>query len=371
MKTDTDVMKKDEAAACEMRRLYRSYGYTQFKMSRFEEYDLYVRNKDFLISDNIITFNDTDGRLMAMKPDVTLSIIKNSEYKKGCVQKVYYNENVYRVPKGSRSFKEIMQVGLECIGDVDEYNIYEVLLLAAKSLEGISADFVLDISQLDIVSAVVDSLGLDGGALAEVYKCIGEKNVYGINAVCAAAGVDGSALGMLLSAYGNAAKVAPVLEKLRSDEIAEPVDRLLRIVSLLEEEGFGDRVRIDFSVINDMNYYNGFVFKGFINGVASGVLAGGQYDKLMKKMNKGPHAIGFAVYLDMLERFAETDSGYDVDALILYDEDCDTAALSRAVRLLAADGRSVTAQKKIPEKLRYRQLLKLCGKGVEIIENNA
>ena len=106
-------MKKDEAAACEMRRLYRSYGYTQFKMSRFEEYDLYVRNKDFLISDNIITFNDTDGRLMAMKPDVTLSIIKNSEYKKGCVQKVYYNENVYRVPKGSRSFKEIMQVGLE------------------------------------------------------------------------------------------------------------------------------------------------------------------------------------------------------------------------------------------------------------------
>ena len=349
MKTDTDVMKKDEAAACEMRRLYRSYGYTQFKMSRFEEYDLYVRNKDFLISDNIITFNDTDGRLMAMKPDVTLSIIKNSEYKKGCIQKVYYNENVYRVPKGSRSFKEIMQVGLECIGDVDEYNIYEVLLLAAKSLEGISADFVLDISQLDIVSAVVDSLGLDGGALAEVYKCIGEKNVYGINAVCAAAGVDGSALGMLLSAYGNAAKVAPVLEKLRSDAIAAPVARLLRIVSLLEEEGFGDRVRIDFS----------------------GVLAGGQYDKLMKKMNKGPHAIGFAVYLDMLERFAETDSGYDVDALILYDEDCDTAALSRAVRLLAADGRSVTAQKKIPEKLRYRQLLKLCGKGVEIIENNA
>ena len=55
MKTDTDIMKKDEAAACEMRRLYRSYGYTQFKMSRFEEYDLYVRNKDFLISDNIIT----------------------------------------------------------------------------------------------------------------------------------------------------------------------------------------------------------------------------------------------------------------------------------------------------------------------------
>ena len=47
-------------------------------MSRFEEYDLYVANKDFLISDEVITFTDRSGRLLAMKPDVTLSIIKNA-----------------------------------------------------------------------------------------------------------------------------------------------------------------------------------------------------------------------------------------------------------------------------------------------------
>ena len=58
--------------------VFESYGYRQFRMSKFEEYDLYVRNKDFLLSDKIITFNDTNGKLMALKPDVTLSIIKNS-----------------------------------------------------------------------------------------------------------------------------------------------------------------------------------------------------------------------------------------------------------------------------------------------------
>ena len=116
-----------------LRSLYDGYGYTQYKMSKFEEYDLYARNKDFLISDGVITFTDTNGKLMALKPDVTLSIVKNSRDAVG-VQKLYYNENVYRISRGSQSFREIMQVGLECLGDIDDYCLTEVLFLAARSL---------------------------------------------------------------------------------------------------------------------------------------------------------------------------------------------------------------------------------------------
>ena len=133
MNIDEKVLKNDEKIIFNLRSLYSKYGYSQFKMSKFEEYDMYVSNKDFLISDNVITFTDTNGKLMALKPDVTLSIIKNAKDIEGYVQKLYYNENVYRVSKGTDSFKEIMQVGLECIGDIDEYSICEVLLLAAKS----------------------------------------------------------------------------------------------------------------------------------------------------------------------------------------------------------------------------------------------
>ena len=117
-----------------LRSLYEKYGYSQYKMSKFEEYDLYARNKDFLISDSVITFTDTNGKLMALKPDVTLSIVKNSKDAPDFVQKLYYNENVYRVSKRSHAFQEIMQVGLECIGMVDDYCICEALMLAAQSL---------------------------------------------------------------------------------------------------------------------------------------------------------------------------------------------------------------------------------------------
>ena len=144
-------LKPEERVLYALRGLYRQYGYSQFKMGKFEEYDLYVRNKDFLVSDGIITFTDTDGRLMALKPDVTLSIIKNAREAAGCVQKLYYNENVYRVSGSTRCFKEIMQTGLECIGDVDLYNLCEVISLAAESLKSIDPGYVLDLSHMGVV----------------------------------------------------------------------------------------------------------------------------------------------------------------------------------------------------------------------------
>ena len=112
------LLKNEERAVIALRALYQSYGYLPYKMSRFEEYELYARNKDFLLSDRVITFTDTNGRLMALKPDVTLSILQKGEENPGCKRKVCYNENVYRVSRRSGQFKEIMQTGLECIGDV-------------------------------------------------------------------------------------------------------------------------------------------------------------------------------------------------------------------------------------------------------------
>ena len=99
-------------------------------MSKFEEYDMYVRNKDYLVSDNIITFTDTDGKLLALKPDVTLSIAKNAQVEPGGCGRYYYVENVYRPSQESHTFQEISQMGLECIGLVDDAVTAQAVSLA-------------------------------------------------------------------------------------------------------------------------------------------------------------------------------------------------------------------------------------------------
>ena len=376
METFDSVLKYEEKAVFGLRALYRRFGYTQYKMSKFEEYELYVRNKDFLVSDNVITFTDPGGRLMALKPDVTLSIIKNGSDDDGVVQKVYYNENVYRIAKGSQQFKEIMQVGLECVGAIDRYCISEVLMLAAESLLSITENCVLDVSHLGIVSACIDRLNPDEASRAAILKCIGEKNTHGILSVCREAGLDideAQKLIALVSTYGTPDTVIAQLYQLCADDAAALVcvDQLADAVRALEKTAASRVVRIDFSVTSDMNYYNGIVFRGFIEGIPTGILSGGQYDKLMAKMGRKSGAIGFAVYLDMLERLETDDAKYDVDTVILYGEDDDMDALRGTVRMLTDAGQTVTAQKAVPGKLRYKQLLRLSGKGVEIVETNA
>lgn len=374
MELNESVLKREEKAVFALRGLYQKFGYAQYKMSKFEEYDLYVRNKDFLVSENIITFTDTDGKLMALKPDVTLSIIKNTKDEPGLVQKLYYNENVYRVSKGTHSFKEIMQAGLECIGDIDGYSIFETVMLAAKSLETIAPDYILDISHMGIVTAVIELLGETFEQKDAVLKCIAEKNTHTILSLCEEAGVDKKAAKSVVKLTKTYGKPDEVIEKLKSmdgnEKFMQALSELEQLVSLLKGCGITDKIHIDFSVVNDMNYYNGVVFKGFVNGIPTGILSGGQYDKLLQKMGRKSGAVGFAVYLDLLERLSEPEEKYDVDTVVLYDKHADFGALSSAVRMLTDNGKSVTALKSVPEKLRFRQLLKLNERGLEILENN-
>ena len=148
-----------ESISSALGRLYNRYGYSRYKMNKFEEYDLYARNKDFLISDSVITFTDLNGKLMALKPDVTLSIVKNTRDEPG-IRKLHYNENVYRVSKGSHCYKEIMQVGLEAIGQIDEYCVYEVMKLAAESLTTTGRSCVLEVSHLGLLADALRHAGI-------------------------------------------------------------------------------------------------------------------------------------------------------------------------------------------------------------------
>ena len=340
-------------------RLYQQHGYLPYKMGKFEEYELYIRNKDFLISDQIITFNDTNGKLMALKPDVTLSIIKNGEDCPGVKQRVYYHENVYRVSDSTHRFKEILQTGVECIGDTDLYDIYEVISLAAESLAGFSRDFLIEISNLDLVRRVITSVCGDRAFVNRVLACIAEKNAHELREVCLEYGVgeeEQSRLSGFVSLYGERGAVVSELQRLYP---CPETDQMVLLSRLLEGSPYSDRIRFDFSVINDMNYYNGFVFGGFLEGICCGVLTGGQYDNMMKKMHRQAGAIGFAIYLDRIGELFQANDKTDVDCLLLYDGDTDVEKLAGTVRELMEGGSSVSAQKSIPDKLRYRTLVDL------------
>lgn len=352
---ELNVLNSDEQAVLALRNLYRQYGYLPYKMSRFEEYDLYVRNKDFLLSDEVITFSDRNGRLLALKPDVTLSIIKNAPDRPGVIQKVYYHENVYRMDGATRTFKEIMQAGLECVGDLGAYEIAEVVLLAAKSLQQIGHSFVLDLSHMGLIASILDSSGLSADGKQETLTYLRQKNAHELLDLCNRENVKPEQqvkLSALVS--GGIAEIKAALTQQAEWDAFRELESICRI---LDQEGFGDSVRVDFSVGNDMKYYSGVVFKGYLEGIPASVLSGGQYDKLLVKMGRGSRAIGFAVYADLLRRRDVLGQQYDVDTVLLHDGTTDPAELLAAAKEAGKEG-SVLVCTTLPEERRWRRMIR-------------
>ena len=331
-----------------LRELYAGYGYTPFRVRKFEDYDLYAENKRFLQSHRVLTFTDTDGRLKALKPDVTLSIVKSTT--DAGVRKVFYHENVYREPRPGDGFCEIPQMGLECIGALTGYDVGEVVMLAARSLAALSENWVLSVSHIGVVAGVLAAAGLDEERSRAVFDAVSRKNASALAALLDAE--TAALLQQLLSLYGPlgetvaAAQTLPLPEQSRA-----ALDALGTLARQLALYGL-DRVQLDLSVVNDVDYYDDIVFRGYVAGAASAALAGGRYDRLLQRMGKTGGALGFAVYLDRLEQ-RERRGALDADVLVLFEAEADLpAAVLTAERLIAA-GESVRVAMMEPAGLRF------------------
>ena len=369
MMLDENILKTEERIMYTLRSLYHKSGYTPFKMSRFEEYDMYVRNKNFMGGSKIISFTDLSGRLLALKPDVTLSIIKN--YKKnGGVSKVYYNENVYRPDNATHEIKEIMQSGIECMGDIGAVEECEVLLLAIKSLEAISDNYILDISSVGIVTGLLNAAGVNESVKKSIIKLLGAKNTAALRTLCEENGV-GSAISdimiKLCEISGDAQTAIEALEKLCINrEMMDALSDLKALVSSVLRYGKAENLQLDFSIIDDTNYYNGVVFRGYVDKLPGSVLSGGRYDNLLKAMGKEGGAIGFAVYSDMLERIDETKKEFDCDVLLVYNDEVDVCDVLRAAGELKEENMSVNIQKSTQTLIRAKKVYKVV-KGGEVV----
>lgn len=356
MKTDV-FFGTGEKATNEMRALYESYGYKKYKMRKFEEYDLYLENKSFLAGESIITFTDLNGKLLALKPDVTLSIAKNAKLKGRDAQKLYYTENVYRESRAGNEYKEIMQVGLEYIGEIDLCVLCEVISLAAKSLQTISGNYIMDISHLGFASGLLDETSLSQSAKSEVLKMLSQKDAHSIAALCERENVKASLAEKLValpSVYGGFKETLKKAEKLVvNDKMREALSELSGIYGVLKNEKQAKNLRLDFSITNDLSYYNGIIFQGFIDGVPCDILSGGRYDNLMQKLGTPAQAIGFAVYIDLLERYFKDSAATDVDVLLIYSAKDDTASVLKAADKIRQGGKSVRVQTSADTKIKY------------------
>lgn len=342
--------------------LYESRGYTRYRVGRFEEYDLYARNRSFITGSSILTFTDTDGRLMALKPDVTLSVIKNTPVGES-LKKLYYSESVFRAPDPANGFSEIQQVGLECIGKLDLYSVCEIVCLAAGSLGLLAEKYILDVTHLGLLRGFFEDAGIPEDCREELLELAEAKNSHEAALLAREHGIAGEHIHTFNAMVHLRAPLSDGVRTLSALPLgahaADALSELARLaVALKDVSG----VWLDLSLKADTRYYNGLVLRGYIPGVPSAVLSGGRYDGLVRRMGKDAGAMGFAVYLNLLDRLTPKADRPDADVLIL-DEGAEPAALLKYVRTLTAEGSRVRVDRAVPEGYKYGKLVHFQGGG--------
>ena len=346
MEISESLLTAREKTVWRLKALAARHGYAQYPMRRFEEYALYQENKSFLRNGQVLAFPTPDGRLMALRPDVTLSLVKHSRATRHSVEKLYYTESVYRIEAGSHELKQIDQMGVEYLGAVDEYATLEVLRLALECLKTVRERVVLELGHMGFIGGLMKLAALEGETQGEVFALIRQKNSHELRAVLDKTPLSQAMREMIAQLPHLAGPAAEVLPRARQMCVAPGMEEALRELSaqvaLLEKLGYGEDVRLDFSILNDLDYYNGLVFRGYVEGAPRAALSGGRYDNLMRRMEKSGDGIGFALYLDAVARLIGGDD-CDIDVLVLYAPGDDPAAVSEAVEQLSAQGLRVLA----------------------------
>lgn len=298
--------------------IYERFGFKKIRLSKFEDYNLYNNNKDFLQTEHILTFMNLNGNLKSLRPDVTLSIVKKvlKDNEKE-TKKIYYIEDIYKIV--SNEYEEIPQVGVEIIGKLNNYSNLEIISMAIESLKSINKNYILEISNIDFISAIFDEINLEENLKIEILNNIYLKNKHDLEKLLNK-NVDNKYKKYILSFIELSGNYKDILKKLKSliinKKMQKSYEELKSLSFVFELYNNFDKILLDFSIESQLGYYNGIIFKGYIKESNDIILSGGRYDKLLNKFNSNKNAIGFAIYMDKL--YEKNKTSDFIDILILY-----------------------------------------------------
>jgi ATP phosphoribosyltransferase regulatory subunit len=299
----------------ELRGLFEEGGYREVRTPTFEFFDVFTGREDYYPQERMYTLSDARGRLAVVRPDSTVPIARMVSTKlKGAELplRLYYAQRVYRRQQQlSGRSGEIMQMGVELVGDGSPGADTEVLRLAAASLAKVSpAGYRIEIGHVGIYKLLIDKIPLAEDQKELLLKRIASKNYAGMTDILdeiATTAIGGETkayeiLRRLPRLYGGAetVKEAMALTEGFSPELSSLIGYIKDLFTALEKESIAAHFVVDFGLVNDADYYTSIIFGGYMENAGEPVLSGGRYDTLFGAFGEKTPGAGFGINIDLL-----------------------------------------------------------------------
>ena len=304
------------------------YGYDEIETPAFEYYDVFANGVGSYLQENMIKFIDHKGRILALKPDITVPIARMvaAHYAEDKNPKrFFYIQNAFSFETAAygRS-SEYTQAGIELIGEKGCGADAEVISLAVKALQQCGLrDFKIDIGQVGFFKSLIAGKNLNEAEIDAIRHQIDIKNMFELENVLDGLKINGSVkqkLKQLPVLFGGEEVLEQARELSDTEGSKEALENLRRVYALLCAYGLKDYISIDLGMLHDIGYYSGIIFRGLCAGIGFPVLSGGRYDRLLAEFGCDLPATGFALGIKRvmiaLEKQGLLKGFYDTDTIV-------------------------------------------------------
>ena len=332
-----------------LRKVYIDSGFLEVISPTLEFYETFNYNSQTLREEDMYKFFDNRGRILVLRPDMTIPIARVVETKLKDAEfpiKLRYTSNVFRVHTslgGKRN--EYTDCGVELIGHEDKKSDLEVLVLALEALKKLGLnDFKLEIGNIGFFNGAFKNLEIDQEYKEVIAQFIEDKNLKSLEDY-----LDGLNIKEEYKKFFNKLpwmfgdkKILEEAKKLAfNDEIKESLEYLEDLYSQLEALGYGENVTFDLGMVPRLNYYTGVIFRGYAEGVGNTLLRGGRYDNLIKLSNIYIPAIGFSIDINSLIPNVKLNKDLNKDVYKIYYNEKDRIEAIKKSQELRSQGYTV------------------------------
>lgn len=282
----------------------------------FEDYDVYQHFFPQLRQQMVKTI-DTDGRVLVLRPDVTLPIVETAarEFpRSNQLLKFGYVSTVFREYYGRSTYgKDFLQGGIEILGDSSPECDGEVIVTAAEILKAVGVENIrIDIGTAAYTQALFDGLPISEDQKATLKGYMAERNLVACKSYIASLPISSDARKALEALPVLFGPYAQTLSKARDYSInsgmLNALSRLERVYDYILYAGYADKVQLDFGFASRLGYYTDTVFKVYVDGALYDIIDGGRYDQLSSRFGVDRPACGFGMNINLLYEYM-SDAG--------------------------------------------------------------
>lgn len=328
-----------------LKNLFKLYGFFEIETPTLEFYDVFIANKDIISTETMFKFYDQQGRILVLRPDMTVPIARVIATKLRAEDyplRVSYLGKAFRFSElsGERQ-KESTHAGVELFGASTPEADAEVITTAINSLIAAGFEnFQIDVGQVEFFKGLMEEAGCDESEIESIRVFIDKKDMLGVEQVIRDHEISEGLKEIILNLpafFGTVDVIEKVKKRPLNSRSLEALCYLEKVAGIVNDYGLGKYLSIDLGMVQRLNYYSGVIFRGFTYGVGFPILSGGRYDGLVEKFGEKCSAVGFSININMvmtaLGRQKLKFPAPMVDTIIGYDGNGRKAALLIASKI--------------------------------------